>query len=133
MPTILRVNYENLIYRNIEKIIKKYNINGFIISNISNIRLLEDSFNEVSLHGNFLNLKLIANYTLNVFNNYTVNELKNLGVSKFTISPESNKEIINSLVSNSCLPNELIVYGNTPLMNINYCLSGKTSLYDAVP
>ena len=56
-------------------------------------------------------------------------ELKNLGINKFTFSPESTKEIISNLCDSeyNYLPAELIVYGNTPLMNMNYCPLGKTN------
>ena len=70
-------------------------------------------------------VSMFYKYYFNIFNLYSVSELKNLGVSRFTISPESNKDIILSLCNNSCLPKELIVYGKTPLMNINYCLVRK--------
>ena len=119
MPTIIKANYRNLIFSNIEKTIGDYNIKGFVISNISNLKLLEN----VLASNNF---ELIANYTFNIFNLYSVNELKKLGINRFTISPESTKEIINS-ICDVCLPSELIVYGKTPLMNMNYCVLGKTN------
>ena len=119
MPTIIKANYKNLFYNEINNTIKKYNIKGFVISNISNLKLLEKIEN--------FKFDIIANYTLNVFNKYTINELKKLNIKRFTISPESNKEIIESLCNTSPLPKELIVYGNTPLMNINYCPLGRTN------
>ncbi len=122
MPTIIKANYRNLIYNDIEKTIKDYDIKGFVISNISNLKLLENVVNT-----NNRNFKIIANYTFNVFNNFTVQELKNLGISSFTISPESDKEIFNNLSEFSLLNKEAIVYGNTPLMNMNYCLLGETN------
>lgn len=122
IPTIIKANYRNLFYNNIEKTIEKYDVKGFVVSNISNLKLLE----HVLENKNF-NFELIANYTFNVFNNYSVNELKALGISRFTISPESNKNIIMDLCNNSYLPKELIVYGNTPLMNMNYCVNGKSN------
>lgn len=128
MPTIIKANYRNLFFANIENTIKTYKIKGFIISNISNLRLLEKVVNKS-------NFEIIANYTFNIFNLYSINELKNLGINKFTISPESTKEIIDNLcnltVENNnferYLPAELIVYGKTPLMNMNYCVLGKTN------
>ncbi len=128
MPTIIRANYRNLFFANIENTIKTYKIKGFIISNISNLRLLEKVVNKS-------NFEIIANYTFNIFNLYSVNELKNLGINKFTISPESTKEIIDNLCNSTVennnferyLPAELIVYGKTPLMNMNYCVLGKTN------
>lgn len=122
MPTIIKANYRNLFYNNIEKTIEKYDIKGFVISNISNLNLLEDVLNDTKN-----NFELIANYTFNIFNNYSVNELKKMEINRFTISPESDRDIVTNLCNTSYLPKELIVYGNTPLMNINYCLSGKTN------
>ena len=122
MPTIIKANYRNLFFNNIEKTIENYDIKGFVISNISNLNLLEDVLNTTKS-----DFELIANYTFNIFNNYSVNELKKLEINRFTISPESDRDIVTTLCNNSYLSKELIVYGNTPLMNINYCLSGKTN------
>lgn len=137
MPTIIKANYRNLIYSNISNTIENHNVKGFVISNISNLKLLENVLKKPDY-----NFELIANYTFNVFNLHSVLELKNLGINKYTISPESTKNIINNLcgyVENSgvsengtselksILPAELIVYGNTPLMNMNYCPLGKTN------
>jgi len=124
MPTIIKANYRNLLFSTIEKTISNYNIKGFVISNISNLKLLENVLNNPNNK-----FELIANYTFNIFNLYSVNELKNLGLDKFTISPESTKEIIDSICNSSCcfMPAELIVYGKTPLMNMNYCVLGKTN------
>ena len=124
MPTIIKSNYRNLFFNNIEKTISNYDIKGFVISNISNLKLLEN----VLTCNDF---ELIANYTFNIFNLYSVNELKNLDINRFTVSPESTKEIIDNLCNSSLccnyLPSELIVYGKTPLMNMNYCVLGKTN------
>ena len=122
MPTIIKDNYKNLCYSNIESALQKYRLKGFVISNISNIRLLHD-FLKDSNH----NFKLIANYTFNVFNLNTVLELKNLGINMFTLSPELDLNTINYLCNYKCLPKEMIVYGKTPLMNMNYCLLGETN------
>ena len=137
IPTIIKANYRNLIYSNISNTIENHNIKGFVISNISNLKLLEDVLKNPDY-----NFELIANYTFNVFNLHSVLELENLRINKYTISPESTKNIINSLCGSvknpgvsengtsglkNLLPAELIVYGNTPLMNMNYCPLGKTN------
>lgn len=137
MPAIIKANYRNLFYANIKNTIKDFNISGFVISNISNLKLLENFINEKSINSegkNFVNqcviptkqFEIISNYTFNVFNLHTAGELAKLGINRFTISPESTNKIIESLC-NSITPKELIVYGNTPLMNINYCPLGKTN------
>lgn len=121
MPTIIKGNYQNLFYANAEKSVKKYDIKGFVISNICNIKMLNDLFEDLDKY-----FKLVSNYTFNVFNNNTVLELKKLGISKFTISPELDKDTITDLCNYRYLQKELIVYGRTPLMNMNYCLLGET-------
>lgn len=137
MPTIIKANYRNLFYANIENTIKDFNISGFVISNISNLKLLEDFINKKAINNKENKLvnqsiittkqfEIISNYTFNVFNLHTADELTKLGINRFTISPESTNGIIENLCK-STTPKELIVYGNTPLMNINYCPLGKTN------
>lgn len=122
LPTIKKINYRNLFYNNIKDTVNKYQIKGFVISNIGNLLLLNDLFEDLNKSFN-----IISNYTLNVYNNNTVLELKKLGVSKFTISPESDKSIISDLCNYNYLQKELIVYGKTPLLNISYCLLGSSN------
>ena len=117
MPTIIKSNYENLFLANAEEAVEKYNIQGFVISNIGNLNLLHSLFNNLDEY-----YKVIANYTFNVYNSETVLELKKLGISSFTLSPELDKQTITSLCNYNYLQKELIVYGKLPLLNINYCL-----------
>ena len=121
MPTIIKSNYKNLLTSNIENTLNNYHIKGFVISNICNIKLLKDLF--VNLH---TSLALITNYTFNVYNTNTIKELKEMGICRYTISPELNRDMITALCDCHTLPNELIVYGRTPLLNMNYCLLGET-------
>ena len=116
-PTILKENYKNLFYTIAKKTVQKYDIKGFVVSNISNIKMLNDLFEDLKQH-----FKIISNYTFNIFNSNTVLELKQLDISRFTISPEADKEIISNLCNYNYLQKELIVYGKTPLLNMNYCL-----------
>lgn len=122
LPTIKKINYRNLFYNNIKDTVNKYQIKGFVISNIGNLLLLNDLFEDLNKSFN-----IISNYTLNVYNNSTVLELKKLGVSKFTISPESDKSTISNLCNYNYLQKELIVYGKTPLLNMSYCLLGSSN------
>ena len=120
MPTIIQSNYKNIFLANSETAIEKYNIKGFVISNICNIKLLEE------IRKNNPNLKVITNFTFNIFNSYSVEQLKKSNINAYTISPELDKNTINKLCNYNILPNELIVYGRTPLLNMNYCLLGET-------
>src|SRR5699024_4669429 len=63
MPTIVKGNYKNLFYANVTSAIEKFDIKGFVISNICNIKLLSKLFQNIEK-----NYRLISNYTFNVFN-----------------------------------------------------------------
>jgi len=115
LPTILKPNFKNLFKDTIEKTLNKYTIKGFVISNIGYLNMLEEYKKDY---------EFIGNYNLNVFNNETIN---NLQLNTITISPELNKEEINSIANNSNIPTEFIVYGNLPLMTSGYCLLGKAN------
>ena len=122
LPTVIKANYKNLLNNIVSNSIDKFNIKGFVISNISScifINNLKEKYGD--------KFEYIANYTLNVYNNYTDKVLQNLGVSKITLSPELNSSTINSICEHKVTSNELIVYGRTPLMTSNYCLLGGTN------
>lgn len=121
MPTIIKGNYKNLFYANAESSVQKYEIKGFVISNICNIKLLNELFTDLNKY-----FKLVTNYTFNVFNLQTVLALKELGISRFTLSPELDKKTIQLLCDYNYLQKEMIVYGRIPLLNMNYCLLGET-------
>ncbi len=112
IPTIMRNNYKKLLLQNLDNILNKYKIKGFVISNIGNLELLKNYQS---------NYEFICNYTFNVFNDLSINELP---CDFITLSPELNKIDLQNLASSK---SELIVYGRTPLMNSNYCLLGKTN------
>ena len=117
LPTVSK----NFMKYNFDKILSDFSkIKWFVLSNISHLKLLEKYSDKY---------EFIANYTFNIFNLHSVMELKNLGINKFTFSPESTTEIISNLCDSeyNYLPAELIVYGKTPLMNMNYCVLGNTN------
>lgn len=122
LPTILKENYKNLFYSIAESTVKKYDIEGFVISNIGDVQLLNELYTDLNK-----NFKIIANYTFNIFNSQSVLELKKLDISRFTLSPESDENILNDLCNYNYLQKELIVYGKTPLLNMNYCLLGESN------
>lgn len=121
MPTIVKGNYKNLFYTNAEHSVKKYDIKGFVISNIGNIKLLNELFTDLNKY-----FEIVTNYTFNVFNWQTILALKQLGVHRFTMSPELDKDMLQTLCNYNDLEKEMIVYGRFPLMNMNYCLLGET-------
>lgn len=117
----MRNNYNKLFANNLENIITNFDIHGFVVSNISGlyiIKKLTEKYNK--------NFEFISNYTLNVYNSYSAYELQKRGITTVTLSPELDKEGLISLC-NSTSNSELIVYGNLPLMNMNYCLFGTSN------
>ena len=101
----------------LDTIISDLPIKGFVVSNISHFELIKKHLSD--------NLELIANYNLNIYNDNTIVELKKLGVSCVTISPELDKLTINSI--KSPVPTEAILYGAIPVMTTNYCLLSKSN------
>ncbi|MBQ3408803.1 MAG: U32 family peptidase [Clostridia bacterium] len=113
MPTISKkfANY------NYDKILSDFpKIKGFVLSNISHLKLIE------KYHDKY---EFIANYTMNIFNDLTLDELSDYGIKILTLSPELNKECINKISGD--FNTEILTYGNLPLMNLNYCLLGKSN------
>ena len=47
MPTILKGNYKNLCFSYIESAVQKYKLKGFVVSNIGDIRFLNNLFENV--------------------------------------------------------------------------------------
>ncbi len=118
MPTIIKANYRNLFTNNIDKALEKYNIKGFVISNMGTINFL-DKYKD--------KYEFIGNYTLNIFNTQSMKNFNKLGIKQLCLSPELNKETIDNIISLSNLKTELIVYGRTPVMNLGYCLLGNSN------
>ena len=120
MPAIIKANYKNVIKHGLEDLIEDYNIQGFIVSSLGDLVLLEKYKRKYEFIGNF---------TLNCFNLSSISNFRNLGLSKMTLSPELNLEDITSIynVQKDHIPLELIVYGNTPVMKMNYCLLGTSN------
>ena len=117
MPAIIKANYKNVIKHSLEDLIKEYNIQGFIVSSLGDFVLLEKYWKKYDFIGNF---------TLNSFNTTSINVFKSLGLSKITLSPELNLEDITTIynIEKEHIPLELIIYGNIPIMKMNYCVLG---------
>lgn len=111
LPNIIDDTYENLIRENLDVFDK---VKAVMISHISQVELLK-SFG--------IEKEIVGNYTLNITNNLSEKVAKDLGIKRFTISPELDKNTINSF--EECVEKELIVYGRTCLMTSKYCPIGK--------
>ncbi len=141
MPAIVKANYKNVIKHSLEDLLKQYNIAGFVVASLGDFVLLDQYVGKYEFIGNF---------TFNVFNMHTINTLKSLGLSKITLSPELNLSDIQEIVQSNndfnvvkstntnvnlkeisntqnTIDLELIVYGNTPVMKMNYCVLGVSN------
>lgn len=127
MPAIIKANYKNIIKHGLEDLIEEYHISGFIVASLGDLILLEKYKKDYEFIGNF---------TLNSFNVNSINEFRKCGLSRITLSPELNLDDINNIcvlentensIQESKLPLELIVYGNTPVMKMNYCVLGVSN------
>ena len=119
MPAITKANYKNVLKHGLEDLIEKYNISGFVVSSLGDLVLL-DKYKK--------KYEFIGNFTLNTFNISSINNYMNLGLSRITLSPELNLDDINNITANiENIPLELIVYGNMPIMKMNYCLLGQSN------
>lgn len=118
MPTIVRKNSIDMSKKVIEKSINEFNIKGIVISNLSQLKLIPLEHKS---------LDIIGNYTLNLYNTFSAKYLKDLGVFTVTMSPELDENGILNLCDNPFCYNELIVYGNIPVMTMNYCVLGKSN------
>ena len=117
MPNIIKDNISNInLDEKIKNIILKFNIQGAVISHISQIQVFKP-----------YKIKLIGNYNLNIYNSYAINTLRNYGLSRYTSSVELNKQETISLLDYSSIETEAIVYGKTPLMTNNYCYLGSSN------
>lgn len=122
LPTIVKANYKNLLNTMIAKSIDTFPIKGFVVSNLGDAIFIKKMCEKYPNRFSF-----IGNYTLNVYNHKTQEEWKKLGVKKLTVSPELDSKTMQNMTENSLVEQELIVYGKTPLMTMNYCLLGKTN------
>lgn len=118
MPTIIKSNFRNLFITHIDRALEEYDIKGFVLSNLGAFNMLE------KYKGSY---KFIGNYTLNIFNNHTIESYSKLGLNSITLSPELNKQDIINIGKCTKQKTELIVYGNTPVMNLGYCVLGKSN------
>ena len=116
LPTIIKKDYMKATQNILSNAITNFKICGIVISNLSQLDIIPNT-----------KLDIVGNYTLNSYNSFTANKLDNLGVHTLTISPELDKEAINNICNTSPINKEIIVYGNTPLMTMNYCLLGKSN------
>lgn len=110
IPNIIKEEFENIcefINRNLDI------ITGIVTGNLGIISRFKDK------------TSLIGDYKLNVFNSYS-GEFYNQYLDGASISVELNNKEINSVVKNTNIPSQVMVYGKYELMVSEYCVIGST-------
>lgn len=113
LPSIIKDTKRDFIQKQLDTIVHQFSIDGFVISNLADLSLVQK-----------YHKKIIGNYTLNVFNNYTVATLKKLGLHQVMISPELGQKELQTFSPDQT---SFLVYGNLPVMVLNYCPLGKSN------
>ncbi|HHW32256.1 MAG TPA: U32 family peptidase [Clostridiaceae bacterium] len=118
LPSITKGNYDKVIKSGLNKIIEM-DINGFLIGNIGSLGFFRD----------YPDIKLVGDFSFNIFNSFTINKLFQLGLQEVTLTPEMTIYQIESIKKG--LPDnsgniEALVYGRIPLMTSEHCVIGST-------
>ena len=112
-----------------EKDFSKYNhllrnndlgLDGILATNLGNINKFKD-----------LNLEIIGDYSLNIYNKYAAKFFKEEGVSVGTLSCESPVKNTKDLLLESELPLEVIVHGSPVVMHMSHDLYENTKVLDS--
>ncbi|MDQ2086351.1 DUF3656 domain-containing protein [Herbivorax sp. ANBcel31] len=107
IPPIIRGNYQKLLKSRLDSIVDS-GVDGFLTGNIGALKRIE-------------NIKVIGDYSLNVFNSSSICTLKELGFSGATLSYEMNLNQIKNLRDLKDFQKEVLVYGRIPVMTSQHC------------
>jgi len=94
-----------------KKIIEENDLDGIVISNISQLRIADIK----------PGMTVVGNFSLNVFNKRSLDLYLKLGVNIICPSVELNIKQLKSIAYNYGPSMELVVYGQLPLMTLEYC------------
>ena len=111
LPTIVDERYQKLIEEN-KQVLES--VKAIQITHLSQIEMLERMK---------IDKKIVADDSLNITNDLSEKVLQDLGVKRFTISPELDKKEIQHFCTD--MEKELVVYGRSCLMTSKYCPIGK--------
>ncbi|NLD51097.1 MAG: U32 family peptidase, partial [Clostridiaceae bacterium] len=114
IPPITRGNYDRLLKARLKEITET-GIDGFLAGNAGTL----------GIAGNYENISLMADYSLNVFNNAALTEIVKLGACGATLSYELTLSQIGSFSDVEGFVKEVLVYGRIPLMMSEYCPAGS--------
>lgn len=118
-------NYQNIIKSRLKQL-TSIGVDGFLIGNLGTLKDIKGMAKPEELikmkdAENISNVKVLGDYSLNLFNDSTICTLKKLGILGGTLSYEMNLNQIKNLVDISGFEKEILVYGRIPVMTSQYC------------
>jgi putative protease len=125
LPTVIRAWDEPLLKRWLT-VAYEFGVRRFEIGNIGAKQFLEDL--------NFEDIDLASDFTLYAMNQLAVKELKELGVTRYSLSVENDKESLTNQLRNTRVEGifpESIIYKDTPLFIAESC--SLTALHGGCP
>ena len=114
LPQITKGNYDYLIKSKLRAAVKA-GISGLLIGNLGSIEYA----------AGFPYLKIIGDYSLNVYNSSSIEMLSAMGLDGITLSLELTLNQINRLERTPGVDREAAVYGRIPIMTSEYCPAGS--------
>ena len=114
MPPMIYERNCEIVYAKVDEIVKDYAIKGIVLSNVSDLTLI-NKYGKKSL-------EYISGNHLHIYNHFTADRLMEMGVWTGTYSLELPFIGCVSLKKNTCLPMQQIVFGHPDLMHMKYCL-----------
>ncbi len=115
IPNVVFKNLNKFIISNIENLVEE-GISGFLIGSLAYMDILQNLKQKYDV-------KLIADYSLNITNTFSANFYNNIGFDRLTLLPEiDNEETINKIskLFNIELINDLVT-----VMTSRYCMIGS--------
>lgn len=115
LPPLMKTLEEEHYYAERCRVLADAGIERFMISNIGQLKLLDDLGIEYTA----------SDYQMNLTNDLTASALSQIGVSRQTISIEMDYARMQALSAIGTIPLELIVYGRLPAMHTRCCPMGN--------
>lgn len=112
IPPITRGNYQGIVNSKLKALVNA-GVDGFIIGNTGALKDIQKVNKE--------NIKVMGDYSLNIFNGSSICALKDLGFSGTVLSYEMNLNQIKNIKDIPGFQKEIVVYGKIPLMTSQYC------------
>lgn len=116
LPAITRGGFDKMMGARL-KDIAETSLDGVLLGNLGSLEFLGDAGD----------LKIMGDYSLNVFNSHSQRELLALGIKGLTLSLELNLGQVEGLERLPGVEREAVVYGRLPLMNSEYCPVGSVA------